>query len=549
MTITITIPVFNVADYLDCCVESIVNQTYRDIEIILVDDGSTDGSQTRCDEWAEKDKRIKVVHQENKGLYMARRTGASNATGDYVLALDADDWLDLDACEKIADEIEHTSADVIQYGLQVECDSIDDSVISFYQKCFRVSTNNLIGSDEMLVKCYVERKIPWNIATKVIRTSIINQAYDFLGEHRINQLEDFLTGYCVFLNSRKWHRVDGKFYHYRYGTGMSTSMHMSLEELNKKSGYYDAFEKLKKLVCKRFTSDSIAYQVLMNSMSSYIYRERYSQLHRNHLYPRCRFKKHKSIRDCDAILDTVDNFDYTINKTVAVHLHIEGEVPLIQYRKALDNIPVSYRLFVSVPDSNSIITDKAVRKELSFLPNADEIVLQRVPLKEGDIMPLFSFFKDRIMQHDILLHMQIKNNLQKSHTEHILSHLLPKTWTKTILLMLSENAGMVIAAKCLSGGWMDDSQNHNFWVRTDCLKPSVPFGKTNNIKDFFRIKNRFEKLMQQSLFADGLNVCQLFISERERRHLKKMQLLVILSSVLLLTVIGIVAYFFVIGGR
>ncbi len=120
LMLTITIPVFNVAEYLDNCLYSVVGQTYRDIEIILVDDGSTDGSEKICDEWGKRDERIKVIHQQNMGLYMARKTGAENAKGEYVLSIDADDWIDKDACEQIFTTIKNTSADVIQYGLQVE---------------------------------------------------------------------------------------------------------------------------------------------------------------------------------------------------------------------------------------------------------------------------------------------------------------------------------------------------------------------------------------------------------------------------------------------
>ena len=171
--ITITIPVHNTIRFLEHCISSVVNQTYDDIEIILVDDGSTDGSQNVCDDWALRDSRIKVVHQENMGLYMARKIGASKATGEYVLALDSDDWLEPDICEKVADIAANTSADIIQYGVQMECDSPDSSEIQFYNNWFNGDTEELQGNENMLTACYIERRIPWNVATKVIRTSII----------------------------------------------------------------------------------------------------------------------------------------------------------------------------------------------------------------------------------------------------------------------------------------------------------------------------------------------------------------------------------------
>ena len=81
--ITIIIPVYKVEDYLDKCVESVVNQTYKNLEIILVDDGSPDNCPKMCDDWAKKDKRIKVIHKENGGLSDARNFGLNYADGEY----------------------------------------------------------------------------------------------------------------------------------------------------------------------------------------------------------------------------------------------------------------------------------------------------------------------------------------------------------------------------------------------------------------------------------------------------------------------------------
>ena len=91
--VSIVVPVYNVELYLEKCVNSIVNQTYQNIEIILVDDGSTDGSGIKCDELAQKDNRIIVIHKENGGLSDARNVGIEKATGDFYVFLDSDDML------------------------------------------------------------------------------------------------------------------------------------------------------------------------------------------------------------------------------------------------------------------------------------------------------------------------------------------------------------------------------------------------------------------------------------------------------------------------
>lgn len=95
-TVSVIIPVYNVEKYLNQCVESVVSQTFKDIEIILVNDGSKDASGTLCDEWAKKDNRIKVIHKQNSGPAATRNVGTSTASGDWVLYLDSDDWYEQD---------------------------------------------------------------------------------------------------------------------------------------------------------------------------------------------------------------------------------------------------------------------------------------------------------------------------------------------------------------------------------------------------------------------------------------------------------------------
>ena len=92
MTFSFIIPVYNTAEYLDECVQSILSQSYNDYEIILVDDGSNDGSGQMCDKYSEEFSRIKVIHQKNAGLSVARNTGIKNASGEYFILADSDDF-------------------------------------------------------------------------------------------------------------------------------------------------------------------------------------------------------------------------------------------------------------------------------------------------------------------------------------------------------------------------------------------------------------------------------------------------------------------------
>ena len=103
--ISIVVPVYNVEQYLEKCVNSIINQTYKNLEIILVDDGATDSSGNMCDELAKSDNRIKVYHKENGGLSDARNYGVERATGEYIGFVDSDDYIDSEMYEKLYEAI------------------------------------------------------------------------------------------------------------------------------------------------------------------------------------------------------------------------------------------------------------------------------------------------------------------------------------------------------------------------------------------------------------------------------------------------------------
>lgn len=110
--ISVIVPVYNVEKYLKRCVESILDQTYKNIEVILVDDGSTDNSPEICDEYALIDSRIKVIHKKNEGVSVARNIGIVNSTGQFIVFCDSDDWLDVDMISYLYQLMKKTSCDI-----------------------------------------------------------------------------------------------------------------------------------------------------------------------------------------------------------------------------------------------------------------------------------------------------------------------------------------------------------------------------------------------------------------------------------------------------
>jgi len=125
--ISVIVPVYNVEAYLDKCISSIVNQTYRNLEIILVDDGSPDNCPAMCDAWKEKDSRIVVLHKENGGLSDARNAGMGAAHGEFISFIDGDDWIEPRFFEILQHELEAQNADVaaVQYRFCWEGDACE----------------------------------------------------------------------------------------------------------------------------------------------------------------------------------------------------------------------------------------------------------------------------------------------------------------------------------------------------------------------------------------------------------------------------------------
>lgn len=111
--VSIVVPIYRVEKYLDKCISSIIRQTYTNLEIILVDDGSPDLCPQICDKYLMRDNRIKVIHQENKGLVSARKSGIKYATGEYLVYVDGDDWIDDEYIANYVNELEDEFPDIL----------------------------------------------------------------------------------------------------------------------------------------------------------------------------------------------------------------------------------------------------------------------------------------------------------------------------------------------------------------------------------------------------------------------------------------------------
>lgn len=162
--ISVIVPVYKVEKYLRKCVESIQKQTYTDLEIILVDDGSPDRCGEICDELATEDKRIKVIHQKNEGLSCARNVGIANSSGEYISFVDSDDYIADQMLETLIDVITESNCDISMCGCQITAENGDKIASDVFD-------NEILSGDTLIQKCVLPLKTAaWN---KVFRKSII----------------------------------------------------------------------------------------------------------------------------------------------------------------------------------------------------------------------------------------------------------------------------------------------------------------------------------------------------------------------------------------
>ena len=222
MQFSILIPVYNVELYLEKCIKSVLDQKFDSYEIILVDDGSTDTSGTICDDFKIKfPNKIKVVHQKNKGLMATRRRLFELAKGDYCLCLDSDDFLNLDALQKIFEVIKKNDPDFVLYDLNYYNDVNGKTwklscPLTSYKKYYNL---------ELLINTLLDLKFPnCSICAKCVRTELVTKEFDYSKFLHICFGEDTLQSIILYNNSKNFVYIDTPIYYYRVGSGMTKSL-------------------------------------------------------------------------------------------------------------------------------------------------------------------------------------------------------------------------------------------------------------------------------------------------------------------------------------
>ena len=218
--VSIVVAIYKSEKFLDKLIKSIVNQTWKNLEILLVDDGSPDNSGLICDKYANKDERIRVIHKENGGACEARNVGLKHVTGEYVTIIDGDDWLELDYVEYLMNLIHKTDAEMAMTDnifttrdrLQVEKDEVkklspEDAFCMIIYPIIPIGPWNKIYKTEMLKKHDINFSVPWSgeglyfSSMAAQYSNCVALGHKKVYNYRLNNVNSGLTNYNVVMGT------------------------------------------------------------------------------------------------------------------------------------------------------------------------------------------------------------------------------------------------------------------------------------------------------------------------------------------------------------
>lgn len=242
--ISIIIPIYNRANYLDVCISSVIKQTYTNLQIILIDDGSSDGSAEICDGWAKKDERIEVYHFSNAGSVRARKRGLEHARGQYIGFVDSDDYIEPNMYESLLNKLVEQNADFIHCGLWHEYSGVIREELDFDEGVIYPG-DDPYGYIQKYTNVFMDKEhgyITNSLVTKLFRAELIKKTFDNLsdtqqfGEDGLNLMRCIFEAKCFVLYRKcLYHYVEHR---------DSLAFANSADNLSKYIGLYDEYRSL-----------------------------------------------------------------------------------------------------------------------------------------------------------------------------------------------------------------------------------------------------------------------------------------------------------------
>lgn len=215
--VSVLVPVFNSKDFLCKCLDSLIDQSFENYEVILIDDGSNDGSSQICDAYAIKNPKFKVYHQENKGISSTRESAIQHANGEYILFVDSDDWIEQEALETIVGKAKQNGSDIVSFNFRV---IYDNKIETLY-----TTAENIYAFQRLLISSY------WTVLWKhLIRKSLFNKGNIHFPEG-IDSGEDYYVMSLLALESTRVDFSDNVLYNYNRKNSMSVMNSVNLKKI------------------------------------------------------------------------------------------------------------------------------------------------------------------------------------------------------------------------------------------------------------------------------------------------------------------------------
>ncbi|EPI41579.1 glycosyltransferase family 2 protein [Gardnerella sp. DNF01144] len=240
--ISIVVPAYNKEPYIKQCMDSLVNQTFKNIEIIVVDDASTDNTLQILRDYEKKDSRVKIIAKAlNGGLHMARKTAVKATSGDYVLFVDADDEIELKTCEVLYSYVSSHPADILHFGVSIHPEGKSDEDFAYSYDQMYAQTNGDQSGDNIIKSSFSSdfpHWMPWNVITALFKGDLIRASFEKTVSARLTKVEDAYE-YFVTASSAKTLKDLTAFRALKYhiGRGISGRSKISVERFSTEQQY------------------------------------------------------------------------------------------------------------------------------------------------------------------------------------------------------------------------------------------------------------------------------------------------------------------------
>lgn len=261
--VSVIVPVYNVKKELRNCLNSLVNQTLKDIEIICVDDFSQDGSREILKEYAEKDNRIiLVLHEKNLGTSQARKDGVSVSKGKYIMFADGDDFFELNACEAAYNAIEEKKTDILNFGVNiVNRGGFSEGRIKSNQKMVEPYLENIYGED-LIRCCWEDKKFSFTLWNKIFSGDICRRAFSCVEDGNFPKAQDLYAFFIIAYFSKSFSGIEDKLYNYNFGIGVTGGQYLSMEKFDSLLSEYNIYKAIERFLSAQSNLDE--YQDIVN---------------------------------------------------------------------------------------------------------------------------------------------------------------------------------------------------------------------------------------------------------------------------------------------